>query len=607
MDNKQLKELESRLWEAADQLRANSGISSHNYTAPVLGLIFLRFATLKYNQYREAIEQAYLAGKGSRNERSREEIAVETCGFYLPDAANFDALLSLPKDADVILAIKKAMRAIEESRPELQGCLPDAEYDNLKPTGDGNNNQDLAFDLLKIIDSIPKDITGDVFGKVYEYFLGKFAADEGNKGGEYYTPTSVVRLMVEMIEPYAGRILDPACGSGGMFVQSANFIHEHQQAAKQDDNLKVYGVEIKPETVKIARMNMFLNGLRSEIFNGSSYESDPFDSYESFDFVMANPPFNVDDGNMETVKNQPRFNKFGVPHNKTKASSKKAQKETVPNANYLWISLFATSLNEHGRAALVMANSACDSGKSEAEIRQKMIESGIISGMLSLPSNMFYNVTLPATLWFFDRGRANDPHILFIDARNVFHQIDRAHREFTEEQIHNLACIRHLYQGDRGYYDRLLTDYEQKIADAKSRFDEAEERLNSCQQEADAMEKVSPIKKRELRVAEADYNEAKAAYEYITSQRNWLVERFPEGEYVDVTGLCKAASMEEIREQDYSLNPGRYVGVVIEDDGLTEEEFRKEMLSRNEELNVLSKQADELMGKINEELKGVLG
>lgn len=236
-----------------------------------------------------------------------------------------------------------------------------------------------------------------------------------------------------------------------------------------------------------------------------------------------------------------------------------------------------------------------------------MIESGIISGMLSLPSNMFYNVTLPATLWFFDRGRANDPHILFIDARNVFHQIDRAHREFTEEQIHNLACIRHLYQGDRGYYDRLLTDYEQKIADAKSRFDEAEERLNSCQQEADAMEKVSPIKKRELRVAEADYNEAKAAYEYITSQRNWLVERFPEGEYVDVTGLCKAASMEEIREQDYSLNPGRYVGVVIEDDGLTEEEFRKEMLSRNEELNVLSKQADELMGKINEELKGVLG
>jgi type I restriction enzyme M protein len=262
MDSKQLKNLENRLWEAADQLRANSSIGAHDYTAPVLGLIFLRFATLKYNQFKEDITKTYLASKGKRNERSKEEIAVEKCGFYLPEEANYDSLLRMPKESDIVSAIRKAMQAIEQSRPELQGCLPDAEYEKLKQTDDNKNvHQDLAYELLKIIDSIPEDMTGDVFGKVYEYFLGKFASAEGSKGGEYYTPTSVVRLMVEMIEPYAGKILDPACGSGGMFVQSAKFIREHRKAGTNDEDLKVYGVEKEANTVKIARMNMFLNGL----------------------------------------------------------------------------------------------------------------------------------------------------------------------------------------------------------------------------------------------------------------------------------------------------------------------------------------------------------
>lgn len=608
MDSKQLKNLENRLWETADQLRANSSIGAHDYTAPVLGLIFLRFATLKYNQFKEDITKTYLASKGKRNERSKEEIAVEKCGFYLPDEANYDSLLRMPKESDIVSAIRKAMQAIEQSRPELQGCLPDAEYEKLKQTDDNKNvHQDLAYELLKIIDSIPEDMTGDVFGKVYEYFLGKFASAEGSKGGEYYTPTSVVRLMVEMIEPYAGKILDPACGSGGMFVQSAKFIREHRKAGTNDEDLKVYGVEKEANTVKIARMNMFLNGLRSEIFNGSSYENDPFNSYGNFDFVMANPPFNVNDVNMETVKDQKRFNEFGLPHNKTKSSGKKAQKETVPNANYLWISLFATSLNEHGRAALVMANSACDAGKSEAEIRQKMIENDIISSMLSLPSNMFYNVTLPATLWFFDRARTNDSNILFIDARNVFRQIDRAHREFTEEQIHNLACIRHLYQGDCDYYDFLVERYKKEIDERITLKDEAQTILEACQQEVAKTEKVSAQQKKAMKTADANLKAAKESLEYMQDQYRWLTERFPDGKYVDVTGLCKAATIEEIRNQDYSLNPGRYVGVVVEDDSLTQEKFRQEMKQRNQELNELNEKANNLMRKINDEMKGLLG
>lgn len=611
MDKNQLKALENRLWEAADQLRANSKIGAHDYTAPVLGLIFLRFATLKYHHYQAEIEAEYNAAKGSRNERPLEDIAVEKCGYYLPAEADYDHLLKLSLSDDIVLAIQRAMRAIEQSRPELQGCLPDLEYEKLKQTSDDKRvDQSLAMQLLKVISNIPDDLSGDVFGRVYEYFLGKFAASEGAKGGEYYTPTSVVRLMVEMIEPYEGKILDPACGSGGMFVQSAKFVAEYRRHDSAGNELKAYGVEKEENTVKIARMNMFLNGLRNEIFNGSSYENDPFDSYHNFDFVMANPPFNVDGVNVETVAPQRRFNEFGIPHNKTKASAKKGQKDTVPNANYLWINLFATSLNDHGRAALVMANSASDAGKSEAEIRRRLIESGIISGMLALPSNMFYNVTLPATLWFFDRGRAHadDVHVLFIDARNVYRQIDRAHREFTDEQIHNLACIRHLYLGDKEYYEQLVSHYDAAIAERQAAYNEAKAELERANKAftAEAL-KPSQALKRAQRQAQAAFDTAKADLDYMTAQREWLVSRFPEGEYHDVTGLCRAASLADIQEQDYSLNPGRYVGVVIEEDGLSKEEFQNEMRQRNEELKRLNEEVSRLMKEINKDLEEVLG
>ena len=423
MDN--VQKIEDSLWEAAEKLRVDSGLKSTQYSTPLLGLVFLRFASIKYDRFKEEIEAEYNRFKGGRNEKRIEDIALQKCGYYLPPQSHFDYLLSLSESEDIPLAIKKAMEGIEEFKPELVGSLPKEEYLNLEPSTEDDEtaavrDYSLPASLLKIINRIPKDVSGDVFGKVYEYFLGKFASNEGKGGGEYYTPPSVVRLMVEMIEPYKGKILDPACGSGGMFVQSADFV---ARSNAKPDEIRVYGVERESETVKLSRMNMFIHGLSSEIVQANSYYADPHNCYGDFDYILANPPFNVKDVNYDKVKDDRRFNTFGVPKNKTKAGKKK-DSETVPNANYLWINLFATSLNATGRAALVMANGASDAGKSEAEIRSRLVENGIVSCMLSLPSNMFYTVTLPATLWFFDKARCEDKRVLFINACNVYRQID---------------------------------------------------------------------------------------------------------------------------------------------------------------------------------------
>ncbi len=613
MTKKNSVSLEEQLWSAADKLRADSGLKASQYSTPVLGLIFLRFVSIKYDQYRNEIEAEYKASQGGRNVKKIEDIALAKVGYYLPEKAHFDYLLSLPESADIPKAIKDAMESIEHYKPELVGSLPKDEYMELVATNsEGDRDSSLAKALLKSISNIPADISGDVFGKVYEYFLGKFALKEGQGGGEFFTPTSVVRLMVEMIEPYGGLILDPACGSGGMFVQSADFVREHRKAYKdtEEHKLVVHGVEKEKETVKIARMNMFLNGLRSEIVCANSYYDDPFDTYGRFDYVMANPPFNVDDVNLDKVKCQRRFSEYGIPQNKSKKTGKgKDDLTTVPNANYLWINLFATALKPKGRAALVMPNSASDARNTEADIRRRLIESGIISCMLSLPRNMFYTVTLPATLWFFDKARTDDKRVLFIDARNIFRQIDRAHREFTPEQIRNIACIRHLYQGDTDYMVLLLEQYDADIASLEKELAEAEDRYAAAKAKADEWlaanegKRLQPALNRELQESEEELNDAKADVEYMQSQRQWLTDRFPDGIYTDVTGLCKAASLDDIREQDYSLNPGRYVGVVIEEDGLTAEEFKAEMKSRHEELVKLNAEAAEVMEKIEGNIK----
>lgn len=607
--------LEEQLWSVADKLRADSGLKASQYSTPVLGLIFLRFVSIKYDKYKAEIEDEYQKSLGGRNTKKIEDIAMAKVGYYLPDNAHFDYLLSLPESENIPKAIKEAMESIEHYKPELVGSLPKDEYLELvSSNSEGDNDSSLAKQLLKNISNIPADITGDVFGKVYEYFLGKFALKEGQGGGEFFTPTSVVRLMVEMIEPYGGLILDPACGSGGMFVQSADFVKERRKMYKDTEahELVVHGIEKEKETVKIARMNMFLNGLRSEIVNANSYYDDPFDTYGRFDYVMANPPFNVKDVNLDKIKCQQRFSEYGIPQNKTKKSVKKDEElQTVPSANYLWINLFATALKDKGRAALVMPNLASDARNTEADIRQRLIESGIISGMLSLPRNMFYTVTLPATLWFFDKARTEDKRILFIDARNIFRQIDRAHREFTTEQIHNIACIRHLYQGDTDYMVRLLAKYDEDIAKLEKAYAEAEARCSEAKSKADAWladnegKRLLPALNKELQESEEDLNDTKAEVEYMKSQRQWLTDRFPDGVYTDVIGLCKAASLDEIKEQDYSLNPGRYVGVVIEEDGLTAEEFKAEMKSRHDELVALNSKAKEVMNMIEDNMKSL--
>lgn len=690
MNRDQLKKLENDLWSAADKLRANSDLKASEYSTPVLGLIFLKFADNKYRQHEAAIEQEFRKLQGTRRERSKEEIAIEKCGFYLEPKARYDYLLNLPEKQNIARAIRAAMASIEAAKPELRGVLPQDEYDRFTRS---DKNKGIPKELLKLFSDIPVDAAGDVFGQIYEYFLANFALSEGQGGGEFFTPRSVVRLMTEIIEPHGGKVFDPACGSGGMFVQSAEFIHQHQADKAADLDVYVYGTEKTLETVKLARMNLAVNNLRGEIVQANTYYEDPFKAFGAFDYVMANPPFNVDDVTLDAVEKDRRFNTYGVPRNKTKAKAatgkggKDKAVETVPNANYLWINLFATSLKRGGRAALVMANSASDARHSEADIRRTLIEKNLIYGMLTLPSNLFYTVTLPATLWFFDKGKTDDK-VLFIDARNIFTQIDRAHRELSDEQIQNIALIPRLHKGRRQEFvdqvDRYLHQGMTRLKDAAEHLPDLSERLlavlaeeaaedaESNQAARDAIaalqaewgqlaaleqaqaghersrgqkqgidgrnaaqhrlrEQFTPffsglhaavkaldkairaMDKRKAEAARADgkratanrqtkgvkaavqalHDELKAAELYY-QHVSWLQTRFPKAAYEDVTGLCKLASREEIAEQDWSLNPGRYVGVVIEEDGKTEEEFLAGLADMAVELEQLTSQSHAL-------------
>lgn len=578
MTDQQLKKLKDDLWHSADMLRASAHLAANKYGQPILGLIFLRYADILFKQHKAEIEAEYERKKGGRAEKTIKEIAIEKCGFYLPERAYFDTINNAPDDAEKATLVKKAMEAIEEENEKMKGVLPKEVYGQLVP----EEEPELLSKIIRIFKDIPEDISIDLFGEIYEYFLGSFALQEGKDGGTFYTPATVVRYMVEVLQPQIGNklFLDPACGSGGMFVQAARYMHRHNASADDMMKFMCYGVEKEPDTVKLAKMNLLLNNVRGDIKEANSFYADPHNAVGRFDYVMANPPFNVDEVVYEKVKDDPRFNKYGIPKNKSKSGKKNAdKKETVPNANYLWISYFATALNEHGKAALVMANSASDAGNSEKDIRQKIIESGIISQMVTLPSNMFSSVTLPATLWFFDKEKTvseRKNEILFIDARNVFTQVDRAHRKFSDEQIKNLSVITRLYEGNTDAFTTLLDEYKNNLQNAP---------------EESADEEILPKS-------------------YWQAQMDWLLERFPEGKYKDVTGLCKVAKLEGedgIKDQDYSLNPGRYVGVVIEDDGMTAEEFKTEMFSLNEELSTLNTEAHKLEKQIAENLINLLG
>ena len=538
-------------------LRASAHLSANKYGQPILGLIFLRYADILFKQHKAKIDEEFNKYKGTRMEKSYKDIAIEKCGFYLPECAYYDYLNNAPDDANKAVLVKKAMEAIEKENAKMDGVLPKEVYGLLVP----EEEPELISKIIRVFKDIPENISIDLFGQIYEYFLGNFALSEGQGGGTFYTPASVVQYMVEVLNPVTGdkKFLDPACGSGGMFVQAARYMHRHNTSNNDMMRFRCYGVEKDPDTVKLAKMNLLLNNVRGDIIEANSFYSDPYNEFGNFDYVMANPPFNMDEVVVEKVIDDRRFNTYGVPRNKTKSSKKASdKKETVPNANYLWIGLFATSLNDTGKAALVMANSASDAGGSEFEIRKKMITDGIISQMVTLPSNMFSTVTLPATLWFFDKQKKNRDEILFIDARNIFTQVDRAHRKFSEEQIKNLGIITRLYEGDSDAFWALVEEYKQ----------------------AGKQEQI-----------------------------DWLLERWPEGKYQDVIGLCKVAKLEGedgIIDQDYSLNPGRYVGVVIEDDGMTEEDFAETMKADHDELKSLNAKAETLMVEIDKNMKNLL-
>jgi type I restriction enzyme M protein len=513
-------ELEKRLWDAADELRANSKLKSSEYSVPVLGLIFLRYADWKFTQ-----AEKELKSKGSgRRGISKTDFQAKGV-MYLPEAARFSKLLELPESENFGKAINQAMKAIENENTDLDGALP-KNYNKL--------DNELLIELLKKFNKIDfgADLEGDAFGKIYEYFLGKFAMSEGQKGGEFFTPTSIVKLIVEILEPYHGRIYDPACGSGGMFVQSAKFIKRHQKNPNKE--ISIYGQEKVGETVNLCQMNLAVHGLSGDIKQGNTYyeiNHANIDFINYFDFVMANPPFNVDKVDKEKMKGDIRFEELGLPK--------------IDNANYIWISLFYSTLNETGRAGFVMANSASDARGSELEIRKKLIQLGVVDIMVAVGSNFFYTVTLPCTLWFFDKGKVDTIRknkVLFIDARHIFTQIDRAHREFTSEQIEFIANIVRLYRGE--------------------------------------------------------------AVENNHDSETILKEKFPEGKYIDVAGLCKIATINEIEAQGWSLNPGRYVGVAEKE--VEDFDFAERLEELNEELEVLNQEARELEDRIAESVRFLL-
>ena len=559
MTDKELKTLKDNLWHSADMLRSSAHLAANKYGQPILGLIFLRYADILFKQHKSEIDAEYKKYKGTRMEKTYKDVAIAKCGFFLPEKAYYSAINDAPDNAEKAKLVKEAMEAIEQENPRMDGVLPKEVYGQLVPEED----PELLSRIVRIFMDIPENIGIDLFGEIYEYFLGNFALAEGQGGGTFYTPASVVQYMVEVLQPQTGdkKFLDPACGSGGMFVQAARYMHRHNASNQDLMNFRCYGVEKDPDTTKLGKMNLLLNNVRGEITEANSFYSDPYDAFGKFDYVMANPPFNVDEVVVDKVQDNRLFNTYGVPRNKTKKGGKKEgdKKETVPNANYLWIGYFAIALNDNGKAALVMANSASDAGGSELEIRKKMIEDGIISQMVTLPSNMFSTVTLPATLWFFNKQRTNRDEILFIDARNIFTQVDRAHRKFSDEQIKNLGIISRLYEGDSDSFWALVEEYK---AEGKQ------------------------------------------------EQVDWLLERWPDGKYQDVIGLCKVAKLEGedgIIDQDYSLNAGRYVGVVIEDDGMTEAEFAETMRGLHSEFSQLNAEALKLQAEIDKNMKELFG
>lgn len=690
MQGNQLRKLEAELWRAADQLRANSKLTASEYSMPVLGLIFLRHAYNRFQKVKIEVEKT-LPSHPQRGKRAlTKKDFEEQNSMFLPDKAQFDYLVSLPESADIGEAIDNAMKLIED------------EYDNLKgvlPKNFSIFSKDLLRELLRIFNKeVLQKAEGDLFGKIYEYFLGKFAMTGAQEGGEFFTPMSLVQTIVNVIEPDHGIVFDPACGSAGMFVQTGYFIESEGQ--KPAEKVTFYGQEKADLNTKLAKMNLTVHGLEGNIQEGNTFYEDKHNLVGGADFVMANPPFNVDgvDKNKDAVKKDSRLmidGKVNLPKN--------------DNANYLWIQYFYNYLKPTGRAGFVMASSASDAGHSEKDIREKLVKTGAVDVMMAIGNNFFYTRSLPCTLWFFDRAKEDDKKksdkVLMLDARKIYRKVTSKVNDFSPEQLQNLICIVNLYRGNTKRFDSTVKNYLQTAADLAKETAEATTELQKqlqkvlktlskfslkqdsqdlgidrimpelkeieneaktiFEQQTQLIEKVKKnhsnhliteitvltkglrkpqdklIKQivdaistatkeyqlnknkewKELNIKE-QLDELKLVQqqlsgnpndeepgllhdtEYFYKQAQWLTSRFPQGVYADVEGLCKVVSQQEIEVKDWSLSPGRYVGVdTATDDDFDYEERLNEI---HIELEGLNEEAVALANAISENFKTVV-
>ena len=630
-----IRKLEAELWESADLLRQGSKLTSNQYCMPVLALLFLRYAYSRFKMVETEILQ-------NRPMRGGRVMPVEPSDFaaksalFLPKEAQFDYLVNLPgnivaaelktKDGRAINslgeAVNYAMQLVEEQSEQLVGVLPKT-YTSF--------SDDLLRDLLRIFNNKTIDeVGGDVIGRIYEYFLSKFAKAVASDDGVFFTPKSLVKMLVNVLEPQKGVMLDPACGSGGMFVQTGDFVNAAGMNA--NTNMTFFGQEKVEYNAQLCLMNMAVHGLNGKIVSGdeaNSFYHDAHNLVGKCDYVMANPPFNVDKVKAESASAAGRL-PFGLP-------GVNAKTKEIGNANYLWISYFYAYLNDHGRAGFVMASSATDSANKDKDIREKLVNTGDVDVMVSVGNNFFYTLSLPCSLWFFDRNKneAIRDKVLFIDARNYFTVVDRTLNEWTEWQLRNLQAIVHLYRGEKDKYQQLLEDYNKAVdeavaalkeqgqpfsdlidkdtqahfwglmgwindaghdyAELKQRVEDQIGQTKACAKSAESF--IEKRKVKAMRQAGDSFIEFLNEFLTLINEREWLVSKFGEnGQYQDVLGLCKIATIQEIAEKNYSLTPGAYVGVAEqEDDGV---DFHERMNEIHAELAKLNQEANVLMEEI---------
>ena len=599
-----IKKLEAELWEAADLLRQGSKLTSNQYCMPVLGLLFLRYAYSRFKM----VEKEILENRPSRGGRV---MPVEASDFaaksalFLPKEAQYDYLLGLPKDiasAELLNkdghkmnslgeVVNNAMFLIEEQSEQLVGVLPKSYTDF---------SDEILSELFRIFNNEGlNEVGGDVIGRIYEYFLNKFAKNIASDDGVFFTPKSLVKMIVNVLEPTSGTLLDPACGSGGMFIQSGDFVNHAGMNA--NSTMTFYGQEKVEYNAQLCLMNMAVHGLTGVVKSGDEANTFYHDAHSldgCCDYVMANPPFNVDKVKAESTENAGRL-PFGLPGVN--------DKKEISNGNYLWISYFYSYLNEKGRAGFVMASSATDSQGKDKLIRESLVKTGHVDAMMSVGNNFFYTKSLPCSLWFFDKGKKEEikDKVLFIDARNYYTVVDRTLNEWTEWQLKNLNAIVWLYRGETEKYESLINEYKKELGYAIT----FEESLKLLKDELKDLQK-----RQKIEVEQAARNEKKRIsmhYDELIANKNeeitmakeaiWLYEKFGDGEYKDILGLCKVATINEIEEKGWTLTPGAYVGVApIEDDGVN---FEERMAEIHRELLSLQAESNELMDLISQNIK----